>query len=96
MITRDEFKHFIKSLKSLSDRSNKVYDSGIDLLDYEDDFHKIISFLSEKYFGEDGWDWISYYVYEGGRDVWDENKNKVPFDTEDDLYDYLNSNGYIK
>lgn len=96
MITREEFTQFIKSLKDLSDRSDKVYQAGIDLLEYENNFQEIISFLSEKFFGEGTWDWITYYVYEEGRDVWDEKGNKVPFNTVDDLFDYLAVNGYLK
>jgi len=59
-----EFKEVVESLKKVSDRSHNVHESGVDLLDYDEDFHKIITILMKSIFEEEGYDWISWYLYE--------------------------------
>jgi hypothetical protein len=59
-----EFKEVIELLKKVSDRSHNIYKSGVDLLDYDEDFHKAITILMKSIFEEEGYDWISWYLYE--------------------------------
>ena len=60
----NEFKEVIELLKKVSDRSHNVYGFGVDLLDYDEDFHKTITILLKSIFEEEGYDWISWYLYE--------------------------------
>lgn len=33
--------------------------------------------------------WIEWWLYENGRDAWDENNTKIPLNTVEELYDFL-------
>jgi hypothetical protein len=59
-----EFKTVIESLKKVSNRTHGIYQFGIDLLDYDEDYHKVITVLMKSIFEEEGYDWISWYLYE--------------------------------
>jgi hypothetical protein len=64
-----EFKTVIESLKKVSDRTHGIYKFGIDLMDYDEDYHNVITILLKSIFEEQGYDWISWYLYE--RDAFD-------------------------
>lgn len=84
----NEFKEVIELLKKVSDRTHGIYGFGVDLMNYEEDFHKIITILMKSIFEEEGYDWISWYLYErvgfDGRtlEAWDENNNPICYDIE--------------
>jgi hypothetical protein len=59
-----EFKQVVELLKNVSDRSHNIHKAGVDLLDYDEDFHKAITILMKSIFEEEGYDWISWYLYE--------------------------------
>ena len=59
-----EFKSVIESLKKVSDRAHNAYQIGIDLMDYDEEYHKAITILMKSIFEEEGYDWISWYLYE--------------------------------
>lgn len=95
-MTREDFTELIKTLKEKDNQSVEIYQKyNIDLINYEEDFHKIIGLLMSYLFTEKGWDWISYYLYEDNCEVWDKDSNEIPFKTVDDLYDYLEREGYL-
>jgi hypothetical protein len=60
----NEFKEIVELLKKVSERSHNMYNLGIDLLDYDEDFHKAITILMKSVFEEEGYNWISWYLYE--------------------------------
>jgi hypothetical protein len=64
-----EFKTVIESLKKVSERTHSLYKLGIDLMDYDEEYHKTITTLFNSIFEEEGYDWISWYLYE--RDAFD-------------------------
>ena len=59
-----EFKQVIELLKKVSDRAHNAYQIGIDLMDYDEEYHKAITILMKSIFEEEGYDWISWYLYE--------------------------------
>ena len=78
-----QFKSLIESLQKVSDKYSKLYDLGIDTMNYDEDYQKIISLLMECAFNEEGKEWIDWYLYErvgfDGRTLqaWDENNNEI-------------------
>ena len=60
----DEFKKIIENLEKCRDRSYSIYKFGINLMDYDDPYHEVISSLLLSIFNIDGKDWIDWYLYE--------------------------------
>jgi|688.fasta_scaffold1513447_1 hypothetical protein len=60
----EKFKLIIELLEQVRERSHSIYKLGIDLMDYDEPNHKIISTLMESVFKEEGKEWIDWYLYE--------------------------------
>ena len=79
----EQFKTLIETLQKVSDKYRTLYDLGIDTMNYDEDYQKIISLLVEYVFAEEGKGWIDWYLYErigfDGRilQAWDENENEI-------------------
>jgi hypothetical protein len=77
------FEKLILELENVCGRHSKLYELGVDLLNYEEPLQKINSILMFEIFGEEGKDWIDWYLYErvspSGEilKAWDENNNEI-------------------
>jgi hypothetical protein len=60
----EKFKKVIENLEKVSERSHSIHQLGIDLMEYEDTYHNIITNLLLTVFNEEGKDWIDWYLYE--------------------------------
>jgi hypothetical protein len=71
-MTFEKFSKIIERLKSNSDKVNKAYELKIDLIDFNDDIHRIIDDLVREIYGEPGYDWFSWFCCENdfGRKDW--------------------------
>ena len=84
----EQFKTLIETLKKVSDKYRTLYDLGIDTMNYDEDYQKIISLLMNCVFAPEGKDWVDWYLYErvgfDGRilEAWDENNNPICYDIE--------------
>jgi|APGre2960657404_1045060.scaffolds.fasta_scaffold01650_6 hypothetical protein len=58
------FEKIITLIKQHSERSFKLAEMGVDLINYEDAYSGAITLLFNAYYGSDGEDWISWYLYE--------------------------------
>jgi hypothetical protein len=82
----EKFKEFIKDLEKIRKRYSDLYNSGIDLAEYNDLFYKIIDNLTSSVFTDDGKDWIDWYLYErigfsgNTNPATDENGNPICYD----------------
>lgn len=96
----EKFKDFIKAIEDQAEVSSKLYESKIDLIEYDDMFHKIISIVSEEHFTPDGWDIIQAYLYDRPKEnkpwFWEADGSVIPMYTVDDLHNYLIKEKYIK
>jgi hypothetical protein len=97
----EDFEKLIKNLKEASERTHEIYNKGVSLTDYDELFYKIIEPLLVKSFGQQGADWIEWYVLD--RDskasdnaaplqAWDENGNEICQNIESLWKTVLNSN----
>jgi hypothetical protein len=93
-MTREDFKKMIGLIEGHSYKSEMVYNYGIDSMEFTDQLHTVISMLMREAFGEIGYDWVSWFLYEkdfGKREdikAYDENDNEIIRDI-DELYDYI-------
>jgi hypothetical protein len=60
----EQFKQIIKTIEKVRDRSSALYDLQVDLLNFEDEYFKIINILMDSVFDEEGHGWIDWYLYE--------------------------------
>ena len=60
----EQFKKIIEDLEKSLQRSSALYDLGMDLMNYNDIYHEIISSLMLSTFNVEGKDWIDWYLYE--------------------------------
>lgn len=82
-----EFKKFesiLDGLKNVSKKTNSLYSLGVNIIEYTDNYESIITNLLTEYYTEEGYDWISWYLYEKfppGSDqelkAYDEDKNEI-------------------
>ena len=92
-MTYENFLKVILGLKEESERIDKLYKVGLDLVNFSDPYHVIIQTLLLEVYGEEGCDWISWFCYENdfgqkGHQAWDENKNPICYSFES-LWEYV-------
>lgn len=82
----ESFEHLIESLKESSERDRSFYKMGLDISNISDPYHQIITHLLRVYYGKEGEEWISWFMYERRDDeefqAWDEDENPICYDIE--------------
>lgn len=83
------FKHILEHIKKKDDTISLLY-PYVDLTNITEGYEQIISTLFKCYFGKEGYDWISWFLYEkqGREDMraWDKDGNEI-CRNEDELWD---------
>jgi hypothetical protein len=85
-MTYEQFKDLIETIEKVGERSSAIYDLGLDLINFEDEYYKIINILMNNVFNEEGHGWIDWYLYEriGFNDkvnlATDENGKEICYD----------------
>ena len=80
------FEKIVTLIKEQSERSFKLAEMGVDLINYEDSYSAAITLLLRAYYGAEGEDWISWYLYEkeglSGEilQAWDKEGNEICYD----------------
>jgi hypothetical protein len=90
------YENFLKVILQLQKQDriiDNLYKNNVDLIEFVDPYHVIISTLIEEIYGEEGIDWFSWFCYENdfgtkGLEAWDENKNPICYSHET-LWQYL-------
>ncbi len=98
-----DFKECIDNLSIMFKKNMEAYKIGIDILDYHDPYDKAVTILWNQILTEDGYEWLSWYLYEkdgisgNPRDdmkAWD-NEVEICKNLED-LHGYLVRNNYFR
>jgi hypothetical protein len=82
----ETFEKLVIELESASERYSKLYELGVDLLNYDEPNQKINSILMLEVFGKEGKDWIEWYLYERKSHsgevlkAWDKEDNEICYD----------------
>ena len=58
------FTEILNKLRKQSDKQDALYALDVDLINYSDDHNSVINILLEVYYGKEGADWISWYLWE--------------------------------
>ena len=58
------FERIIGNIRMASEKDHKIYSLGIDLINYHDLHNETVSYLLKSYYGEEGADWIDWFIYE--------------------------------
>ena len=72
---------------------NNLYKNNVDLIEFVDPYHQVISTLLEEVYGKEGLDWWSWFCYEndfgqGTLEAWDADKNRICYSLES-LWEFL-------
>ena len=59
-----QFKEVVDTYQEKSDSVSTAYDIGIDIINYVDDYSKIITILLNELFTEQSIDWFEWYCFE--------------------------------
>ena len=82
----ETFEKLITELQNISGRLSKLYDLGVDLINFDEPNQRVITILMEELFGKEGMGWIDWFVYErishNGEilGAWDKDKNPICYD----------------
>ena len=58
------FTEILNKLRKQSDKEHALYQLDVDVINFSDDYTSIINILLEVYYGKEGSDWISWYMWE--------------------------------
>jgi hypothetical protein len=92
-MTYKKFKNIILQLQKQDRKVSDLYKQKVDLMDFVDPYQIIIAELIKEIYGEEGYDWFSWYCYENNYGqqnlgAWDKNKNLICYDHKS-LWEYL-------
>lgn len=78
----------------------EAYELGVDMINFVDPYHEIISELIREIYGEGGYDWWSWYCFENdfgnrGLEAHDSDGQPICYDTKS-LWEYLESRRGVK
>jgi len=94
-MTYEDFLKVTLQLQKQDRLISDVYKLNVDLFEFVDPYHQIISTLIKEIYGEQGLDWFGWFCYEndfgqGGLEAWDENEKPICYSHES-LWEYLES-----
>ena len=92
-MTYERFLKVTLSIKKQDEVISDLYKQKVDLIDFVDPYHVIILELIQEIYGEEGYDWWSWFCYENdfgqkGLEAFDENKNPICYSFES-LWEFL-------
>lgn len=95
-MTFNTFNQLIQRLQQISETEHTLYKLNVDILEFTDSYHEIITTLIREVYGETGEDWWSWFCYEndfgtGKLTAHDENKNPICYDIKS-LWEFLETN----
>lgn len=94
-MTYERFLKITTTLKRQDELVSELYEKRVDLLDFADPYHQVITELIKEVYGDIGYDWWAWFCYEsdygnkwGTKGAEDENGKPICYSWES-LYEYL-------
>tara|TARA_R110000868_G_scaffold358394_2_gene620120 strand:- start:125 stop:418 length:294 start_codon:yes stop_codon:yes gene_type:complete len=86
-MTYERFLKIITEIEKQDKLVSALYDLKVDLIDWTDPYSSIIGELIKEIYGEEGYDWFSWFCYErnfGNEEIgaWDENSEPICYDVK--------------
>ena len=94
----------IETLKNQSEVVNQLYRLNVDLVEFTDPYESVITILIKEIYGQEGYDWFSWFCYDcdfGSKyskknpGAWDKDNNPICYDIES-LWNCLETEYKIK
>jgi hypothetical protein len=94
----------IGTLKNQSEVTNQLYRLNVDLVEFADPYESVITILIKEIYGQEGYDWFSWFCYDcdfGSKyskknpGAWDKDNNPICYDIES-LWNCLETEYKIK
>jgi hypothetical protein len=63
-MNKETFEQIILMLQLMQEKSHRVYDLGIDIMEYTEPYERIIDLLFKSHFNNEQIEWIDWYLYE--------------------------------
>ena len=60
----EKFIEIVDLLKKQTEVTNQLYKLNVDLVDFADPYERIIILLIKEIYGDEGYDWFSWFCYE--------------------------------
>jgi uncharacterized protein YqhQ len=80
------FEKLVERIKLMNEKISLSYELGIDLINFVDDYGFISSLLLTEYYGQEGAEWVEWFIYEKGTNpeltAHDADGNPICFDIE--------------
>ena len=94
-MTYEQFLRVTLGLQKEQRRIQKLYDEGLDLINFTNGYEEIIDVLIESIYGKEGNEWFSWFCYEndfgqGGLTASDKDGNPIAYSFES-LWELLES-----
>ena len=95
-MTYERLLKIITTLKMQDEHVGELYNKNVDLIEFTDPYHRVITELIKEVYGDEGYGWWSWFCYESdygtkGVEAWDENKNPICYDFKS-TWEYLEAN----
>lgn len=92
-MTYERFLKITTTLKMQDEVVHDLYERKVNLIEFVDPYHQVITELIKEVYGDEGYDWWSWFCYESeygtkGMQAWDENKNSICYDYKS-TWEYL-------
>ena len=92
-MTYERFLKIITEIEKQDKLVSALYDLKVDLIDWTDPYSSIIGELIKEIYGEEGYDWFSWFCYErdfGSKEIgaWDKNGEPICYDVKS-LWEYM-------
>jgi hypothetical protein len=94
-----KYERFLKVILSLQKEGRTIktlYDNGVDLIDFIDPYHAIINELIKEIYGEEGYDWFSWYCWESEFGQKDWSKSTTSLTKEDSTQELIYKEGEVR
>jgi hypothetical protein len=94
-----KYERFLKVILSLQKEEKKIktlHDNGVDLYDFIDPYHIIILELIKEIYGEEGYDWFSWYCWESKFGQKDWSTSTTSLTKEDSTQELIYKEGEVR
>jgi hypothetical protein len=95
-MTYERFLKIILSLQKENKTTKTLYDNGVDLMDFVDPYHTIINELIKEIYGEEGYEWFSWYCYENEFGQKDWSSEPLYKENEDGTTEKIRDKGEVR